>query len=440
VIVIGAGAAGLAAAHALGQAGLRTLVVEARERLGGRIHTRRELAWPVALELGAEFLHGDAAPTREVARAAGLAVQELPERHAWARGGRWRPLLDMWPRFARVCAGIDPRARDRSFADFLASRRRVPREERVLARMLVEGYHAAPADDVSALSLVASPDEASPQRHRQYRMADGYEGIVRGLHSALAARLVEVRLNSPATRVRWSPGQVRVDCQAPWSPRPATLRARAAVVTLPAGVLKAAPGQPGAVRFEPPLDGKRRALERFAEAPVQKLVLRFRDAFWADEGFAEERAGRPGLRPQYLLDPGAAFPTWWTTAPVESPVLTAWAGGPAAAALAALRPAARLERALEAAAQVLGVPRARVEAGLDGWAHHDWSADPWSRGAYGYLTVGGSAAPAQLARPVEGTLFFAGEATSSDEGGTVSGALASGTRAAGEVRRALGAV
>jgi monoamine oxidase len=432
-LVIGAGVAGLAAARRLGEGGLRVAVLEARDRPGGRIHTHRDPAWPLPVELGAEFLHGQAEAAREIARAAGLAWIELPERHAWARAGRWRSLSDMWPRFLGLCAEIDARAPDRSFADFVSSRRRLSRQTRVLARMLVEGYHAAPIADVSVRSLAASRDDARPERNRQYRMADGYDGLVRWLHSSLQAQQVTVRLNTAVTRVRWAPGRVTVDCCLAGTARSLALSAPAAVITLPVGVLKAAPGSEGAVSFEPPLAQKRRALELFGEAIVHKLVLRFRDAFWEEESFMKARAGRTDLRPQYFHDPQASFPTWWTSAPVASSLLTGWAGGPAAASLASHRPEARLGLALDALGGVLGVRRAWLDERLDGWAHHDWSADPWSRGAYTYLKVGGQGAPRALARAVEGTLFFAGEATSADEAGTVSGAIASGTRAAGEV-------
>jgi monoamine oxidase len=435
-IVIGAGAAGLAAARGLVGAGLTALVLEARDRPGGRIHTRRDPAWPLPVELGAEFLHGDAEATRALARAAGLAVLELPERHAWAGPRGWRPLSDMWPRFLRLCAGIDTEGRDRSFAEFLASRRRLPRELRTLARMLVEGYHGAPVAEVSAQSLAAEPEDAAPARNRQHRMADGYGGLLRWLHAGLPAGQAELRLSTPVTKVRWSRGRVTVHGRTAWgAPLPA-LRARAAVIALPVGVLKAAPGAEGAVQFEPPLAGKERVLRAFTEAPVQKVMLRFREAFWDEESFASARTGRPGLPPQYLHAPGAAFPTWWTSAPVGSPVLTGWAGGPAAA-LASSRPEVRLDRALAALARALGVARAFVDERLLAWAHHDWSADPWSRGAYTYLRVGGRGARAQLATALDGTLFFAGEATSEDESGTVSGALASGARAAREAGRAL---
>jgi monoamine oxidase len=429
-IVLGAGTAGLAAARALGAAGRRVLVIEARGRLGGRVLTHRDPAWPTPVELGAEFLHGDAPATRAIATAAEALVQELPEHHVWARGGRWRPMPDFWRTFMTLCARIDVAGPDRSFARFLAARR-VPHATRALARMLVEGYHAAPLDDVSARSLAVERAEAEPGRNRQFRLPGGYDAVPAWLRQTAPRERVTFRLNTAAEDVRWSRGRVAVRCRTAWHARPVVFRARTAIVTLPVGVLKAADGP----RFHPDLPGKRRALAAFGEAHVQKIVLRFREAFWEEAAFAGRRSGDPRA-PGYFHDPSAAFPTWWTAAPSVSPLLTGWAGGPAAARLGTLPVEARLAEAIHAAAGVLGTTRAAVTDRLDGWAYHDWSEDPWTRGAYTYLRVGGASAPAALARPVAGTLFFAGDSTSVDEMGTVSGALASGLRAAREVLRA----
>jgi monoamine oxidase len=92
--------------------------------------------------------------------------------------------------------------------------------------------------------------------------------------------------------------------------------------------------------------------------------------------------------------------------------------------------------AIDALARILAVPRALVARQLTGWRTHDWSRDRFSRGAYAYVGVGGMHAPAALARPVAGTLFFAGEATDAEQMGTVGGAIRSGLRAAGEVLEA----
>ena len=139
----------------------------------------------------------------------------------------------------------------------------------------------------------------------------------------------------------------------------------------------------------------------------------------------------------FLHAPGAEIPTWWTAQPVRGPLLTGWVGGVKAETLLSEEPASRLERSLVALSDVLAIPRRELDDNLDASASHDWRADPFARGAYSYIGVGGMGAPRTLGRPVEGTLFFAGEATIPDKIGTVAGALASGRRAAREALRSL---
>jgi len=118
-------------------------------------------------------------------------------------------------------------------------------------------------------------------------------------------------------------------------------------------------------------------------------------------------------------------------------VLTGYVGAVAAEQLLAEEPPSRLERSLVALSEVLAVPRRELEDQLDASASHDWRADPFARGAYSYIGVSGNGAPRALGRPVDRTLFFAGEATNGAEIGTVAGALSSGRRAAREVLRVL---
>jgi monoamine oxidase len=436
-VVIGAGAAGLAAARELSQNGLRVAVLEARSRIGGRVHTLHDAAWPVPIELGAEFLHGEAEATREIARAASLIVDEQPDRHAWAEGGRWRPQGDMWERFWRFCRSIPLRGRDRPFAEVLERRRARHPDAARLARLVVEGYHAARTERMSARSLAQDAKEASGP-NRQYRLPGGYDQVLAWLRAGLDPKRVELRLNTRVTAVAWRRGRVEVRAAGLVGPLP-VFRARRAVVTLPLGVLKASRG-PAAVRFDPPLSAKRRALGGLAAGSVRKVMLRFRDAFWDEEDFVAARLTprRDGaFRPDFLHAAAADFPTWWTPAPAHVPVLVGWAGGPAADRLAGLRPRDVLARSLATLAGVLAVRLRRLEEQFDGWAEHDWQLDPWSRGAYSYVTVGGGGAAEALARPLAGTLYFAGEATDADEMGTVAGAIASGRRAARRIVRSL---
>ena len=119
---------------------------------------------------------------------------------------------------------------------------------------------------------------------------------------------------------------------------------------------------------------------------------------------------------------------------MRSPILTGWAGGPAAERLALRGEESVVGRALDSLTCLLGFMRERLADLLIAWYMHDWQADPFARGAYSYIPVGGLDAPRLLAEPVEDTLFFAREATDlSGRNGTVHGAMASGQRAAGEI-------
>jgi monoamine oxidase len=125
VVVIGAGAAGLAAAHALVEAGIDVVVLEARERIGGRVFTKRDPAVPVPIEPGAEFIHGSAPEVRQIAGAAGLACVDISGRRWQTVGGRLAPADDFWERIERVMRQLDAkRSPDRSFENFLNRRRR----------------------------------------------------------------------------------------------------------------------------------------------------------------------------------------------------------------------------------------------------------------------------------------------------------------------------
>jgi monoamine oxidase len=150
---------------------------------------------------------------------------------------------------------------------------------------------------------------------------------------------------------------------------------------------------------------------------VIRVAMRFHKAVW------EKRA--PGVA--FFNRPGAAFPTFWTPLPMRAPLMTAWAGGPKAARLSGLSTRKLVEEALGCVHAVF------PDAHLADAIVQDWRSDPYSRGGYSYVLVGGEGARHQLAQPLDDTLFFAGEATDAEEAGTVAGALRSGMRAAREV-------
>jgi monoamine oxidase len=233
-----------------------------------------------------------------------------------------------------------------------------------------------------------------------------------------------VHLETVATEVQWEPGAVSVATRGG-----AAFRAARLVSALPVGVLQAPPTETGALQFTPSLADKREALRGLEMGHVVKLIFAFRERFWQDA--LDDEMG-------FLVTPGEPFKGFWTTYPIYAPVLMAWAGGPSADALSSVSLAERADRALETLSRALGISRGGVDGQMAAWEGHDWGADPFARGAYSFVRVGGIAAQRELARPVAGTLFFAGEA-SELEGyqATVHGALFAGHRAADEVLRTL---
>jgi monoamine oxidase len=236
---------------------------------------------------------------------------------------------------------------------------------------------------------------------------------------------LRLRLQSPVQAVEWSGGRVRVSGR--FAGAPFTFESAHAIVTVPLGVLKAPPSGTGAIHFEPALEGKQRSLEGLAEGAVVKLLLRFASAFW--ETLHEGRYREVS----FLHAPHADIPTFWTPAPARAPLLVAWAGGPRAQRAAACAPTELVGTALASLRELLG-PGIDLTRELQGYYYHDWEHDPFARGAYSYVTVGGEGSRRALAQPIDDTLFFAGEATDdTGEAGTVTGALESGIRAAHEV-------
>ena len=397
VIVIGAGAAGLAAAAELARAGRSVLTVEARNRIGGRCDTRRLPGIAVPVELGAEFIHGRPEATLSLLKKAETPAVDTTRTQRVLFGGRLRA-VDVFAE-ARKAMRRAP-SKDVSFRAFLARQRLSPLT-RELATMMLQGFDAADPRDASALAIVDEWGTALTDSHM--RPQGGYGPLLQSFANDL-----EIQLETVVREVRWARGTVHVSGtfrEEPW-----WASVSRAVVTLPLGVL-----QSGAVRFIPDL---KKPLAKLASGPVIRVAMAFREAFW-DES-------HPGVA--FFHSPKAPFPTFWTPLPMHASLLTAWAGGPKARALTGKSDDFLLRKAL---ASVRSVLKSKEEP--QAFLVQDWQADPYARGGYSYVKVGGAGAREMLQRSVEGTLYFAGEATDAEEAGTVGGALASGIRAAREI-------
>ena len=435
VLVVGAGIAGLAAAHMLATHGIAVTVLEARDRVGGRMHTLYPGNESVPVELGAEFIHGKAAEIFALASQIGLTIYELGGDFWISTHGHLRSNGDRNEEQAAIFKGWHAwrGTTDCSFQTFLEQRFAEPRwrAARESVTRYIEGFNAARADRVSMQWLQLAEKAASAiQGDRAFHLLRGYASLYEWYRDRLHTQQVAIHYETIAKEIHWSQGQVEIRAIAPSGRALPSFTARAAIITLPLGVLDAPSEELAAVRFLPPLPEKVAAMKKLEMGHAIRVIFRFREMFWDSE--PSSTLHMPSLH--FLTSDDRVMSTWWTAYPFVAPQITGWVGGSRAIELAQLPSSEIVSAALTSLARILGVQRNYLETRLEASYLSNWSQDPFARGAYSYVQVGGLQAPEKLGAPVAQTLFFAGEATNAQgHTGTTHGALATGMRAANEV-------
>ena len=428
VVVLGAGAAGLAAARVLAEAGMRVALLEARDRIGGRIFTDHVTLEnsdePVPMELGAEFVHGLPQVTWDLVKEAHLSTYELDgEWRSFARGrfdsgeenqgDAGGVIEEMMAWLAKQPAGTDA-----TFAQYL-ERAGIDASRRKRAASYVEGFNAADSNIIGIAALAKQQRaENAIQADRLFHVGGGYDALAKFLSDKFLAAGGTLLLEHPVRHVRWLRDAVSVSGVNAGT-RHFQLHAKRALVTLPLGVVNA-----GTVEFEPVPGEIFTHAARMAVGAVVRISLLFDAKFW------HQNLG-------FLLTPDEAPTAWWTPMPNSAPLITGWAGGPKAAALSQKMgpdPTAMLEHSLDALSGLYGLARRDLRRRLVRWRTHDWQADRYACGAYSYAPAGALNASERMARPVLDTLYFAGEHTdTTGHWGTVHGALGSGLQAAADI-------
>lgn len=419
-VVIGAGVSGLTAARFLAQAGQRVVVLEARDRIGGRTHTER--ADGVSTDAGASWIHGiDGNPLTDVAKAFGMSMVEFTVGSYQPDG---RPIAYYGPTGERLSV-----AAVQKFADDI---REFDRHLQAVINVSELGSTYLDAIDTTLAGLEWEANRAQRVRefvlHRSEEQfgvwagnldahgldddtVEGDEVVFPDGFNQLAANLatgLDVRLEHVAARVVWNRGGLIVRTEK------GEFAGARAVITVPIGVLKS-----GDLVFEPALpDPVASAISGFEMNNFEKVFLRFSTKFWDENVYAIRQQGEAG--------------EWWhswydLTALHGVPTLLTFAAGPSAMETRQWSQ----DRIVDSVLKTLrGIYGNRVE-NPDDVQITDWQSDPFSRGSYAYMTPGSKVGDHDLmATPINDVLHVAGEATWGEDSATVTAALRSGHRAA----------
>jgi monoamine oxidase len=402
------------AARELKRAGKEILVLESSPRAGGRVLTLYETNAGVPVELGAEFIHGDAPETRKLLDEARLITVPVLGEHYRSDRGELSDQGAVWKRMAKVFSHLNPdRKTDRSFQDFLDDKPggRSLSNERELARGFVQGFNGADTSLISEkwLAEQGDPTEGASEANR---IVNGYGALIEFLMRHLTEL---IRSSVAVTRIIRTESQVTV-----MDEHGKDHVARAVIITVPLPLL-----QDGTIILEPDIPAIRNAARQLVMGHVARVNVVVKERFW--EKKVEDLS--------FVHCPERPFNVWWTQNPLRAPVLTGWSGGPPALEL--MRNEHVEDVTLAELARAFAIKRSRLDTLVESIHTYDWSEDPHVRGAYSYAGVAGAHAPRILARSFDDRIYLAGEATESGASGTVEGALTSGKRAARKVIEAI---
>ena len=416
-IIIGAGAAGLITAYELTKAGQKVIVLEARNRIGGRCFTFSGDNFTVPVELGAEFIHGELPLTLKLLKEAQIKYKAVSGESFQSKNGeivKSEFFTENWDTFEKALQEVQE---DQSLETFLQQHFH---EEKFAAlrksiQQFAAGYDTA---DPARVSLFSLRDEwlGGHEEETQFRIPGGYVQLMDYLANKIKDLGGEIHLEKMVRQVNWQPNSVEVIAN-----QHASFTGKKLVLTVPLGVLTLSGNEMGTIRFNPDLPKQRKAATEMGFGAIIKILMEFADPFWKKQG----------LNNMQFLFSEEKIPTWWTQNPQQNNVLTGWLGGKPQDEMQYLSDEELLQEAITSLANIFNADASFIEQKLVGAKIYNWTADPFARGSYSYATLQTASALKILKTPVAQTIYFAGEALFEGEQlGTVEAALVSGLEVA----------
>lgn len=393
------------------------ILLEANNRLGGRIYTVTEAAFDQPVEGGAEFIHGNLPITKRLLKEAGIPIIKTGGEMYRFNNGAWVEDDEQVDGWDELVATMHQVKEDMVLDDFL---QQYYGEEKFTklrnqVKRYAEGFDVA---DTAKVSVQALCKEWSHETGSQYRVEGGYGKLINYLADDCRKNGCEIYTNSVVKQIDWFANDVTV-----YTEDDKKYTASKAIITVPIIMLQKVMPK-GSINFTPPLDEYVKAANDVGYGDVVKVLLQFKQPFW------EEYKKNLGF-----IISSEWMPVWWTQLPDGTPTLTGWLGGPRATALRGETNETIIEKCVQSLCTIFGISKNDLLPQLTAARVFNWANDESAGGAYSYITPRTIAALDILNTPVAGTLFFAGEALYDGiSPGTVEAAFTTGKNVAKKIK------
>jgi monoamine oxidase len=405
IVVIGAGASGIMVANILSKKGFGVTILEAEDRIGGRIHTLTPPGFLNTIEAGAEFIHGNLPLTLKLLNKAKLKTVNASMNMHRARNGKITHGFGMSTAWQHFYDALENLKEDTTVEEFLnqnfpGTKYKLLREE---VHQMAQGLNLAEPAEVSLLSLKTE----WLSEEMQYRPVTGYLPLLEFLYNEAARKDCQVELNQIVKAVEWQPGKVLV------ATSHNSYEADAVIITTSLGCL-----QKGKIRFIPEIPQISNYFNDIGFGHVIKLALEFNHPSWEnkipDLGFLFAEQGL----------------TFWTQLEQRVPVIIGWIGNDYTAIYDKLSDEQIIEKCLD----VLGKAFVDLRQHFRNGAVFRYTENSLGCGGYSWPKPESKKAVRKINKGIENTIWFAGEAFDPKfETATVEAALESGKYVAGKV-------
>ncbi len=417
VIIVGAGASGLIAAYEIAAAGKKVLILEARNRIGGRAHTIK--SGELFLEAGAEFVHGDLPVTLGLLDEAKIKYHKIKGKMRRSENGRWvdDEFIENWDELIEKMGNLK---NDLPFAVFLEKYFSGDNnsELRSSATRYAQGFDLVDTNKASTKELYK---EWRNEDENQYRIKKGYAELMNYLYKKIVKRGGVILTDKMVKEVEWKKNKVNI-----LSNTNEKFTAKKLLITIPVSLMQNK-NLNGSINCKPAINETVNTFQQIGFGAVIKILLEFKEAFWQNK-----------KRNISMILSEQKIPTWWAQLPEKNNLLTGWLGGPNAEEYSELNDNEILHIALKSLSVIFNLSIENLQEQLNAAYIFKWHTEPFSNGAYTYPMPGSKEARKKLNEPVDDTLFFAGEGLyNGNAPGTVEAALISGKKTASKILNSL---